>query len=81
MSDAIATIRAPWTDAQVMALNTYQADNRFHEFTCPNDHAFWRSGPADTTRRTLLATTDGWLCLTCGYRQDWAHAFMAEPLP
>ena len=28
--------------------------------------------------RLLTATTDGWRCATCSYRQDWAWAWMAD---
>lgn len=62
-------IRAPWTDKQVEALNQWQKGGLFHEFTCPNSHS---------EDRTLKATRDGWVCLYCGYRQDWAHDFMVE---
>ena len=24
----------------------------------------------------LLATSQGWVCPVCGYKQDWAHDFM-----
>jgi hypothetical protein len=24
----------------------------------------------------LMATSDGWVCPFCDYRQDWAHDFM-----
>jgi len=27
----------------------------------------------------LIATVEGWVCPHCDYRQDWAHALMAEP--
>jgi hypothetical protein len=26
----------------------------------------------------LVATTEGWLCPCCGYKQNWAHDFMAD---
>lgn len=71
-------IRAPFTPAQVTALNAYQQAGRMHPFTCGGDHA--PGSPA------LVAYTDGWRCPQpygehCNYRQDWAHAFMAEPPP
>lgn len=37
----------------------------------------WKSGG----QHALVATADGWVCETCDYTQDWAHAFMAEPPP
>jgi len=70
-----APIRAPWTNEQVFALNRYQRDGWMHPFNCPNEH------PGD--HRKLTATDQGWRCPEpgCDYRQDWAHAFMAEPAP
>lgn len=71
MSDKIT---APFTPAQVDALNRYQRLGDVHEFTCPNDH-----NGAD---RTLVATAMGWFCPHCFYTQVWAHAAMAgEPPP
>ena len=62
MSDRI---HAPFTAAQVEALNRFQQEGTFHPFTCFNHH-------------TLVATADGWRCPECpSYRQGWAHAFMA----
>lgn len=60
---------APWTDAQVRALNRWQKDGRFHEFTCAQEHL---------GERTLVANNAGWRCPTCGYTQDWAHDFMCQ---
>lgn len=66
MSDQI---RAPFTDDQVAALNAFQDSGVFHPFTCGN------------CRTDLIATKDGWKCPDhdCDYKQDWAHAFMADP--
>jgi hypothetical protein len=66
-------IRAPWTPEQVAALNRFQAEGGLHPFTCGNDHA--------TGALHLVAHEDGWHCWLpdCDYRQDWAHAFMADP--
>jgi hypothetical protein len=57
-------IVAPWTEEQVAALNRYQARGDFHEYACGTSS---RHAP-------LVATTDGWVCRDCDYRQDWAHA-------
>jgi hypothetical protein len=66
-------IRAPWTPEQVAALNRFQAEGGMHPFTCGKDHA--------TDALHLVAHEDGWHCWLpdCDYRQDWAHAFMADP--
>jgi hypothetical protein len=70
-------IEAPWTDEQIANLNASQQSGRFHSFTCGlrDQH---RGNPG-----VLVATMDGWSCPAsgCDYRQDWAHAFMAAPLP
>lgn len=66
MSDIIT---APWTTEQVDALNRFQRSGMFHPFTCGAGHG----GHVE-----LFATVDGWVCPHCAYRQDWAHAFMAE---
>lgn len=63
-------IKAPWTPEQVAALNAYQALGFVHEFTCLEDH-----GPDS---RVLVAATDGWICPSCDYTQDWAHDAMAD---
>jgi hypothetical protein len=56
--------KAPWTDAQVKALNDFQHCGYMHPFTCGNDS------------ETLIATNTGWECPKCNYKQDWAHDFM-----
>ena len=68
---APAKVRVPWSDAQVEALNGWQAAGRFHPFTCPGDK------PECDGRRELVATAEGWVCRCGEYRQDWAHGFMA----
>lgn len=67
----------PFTDDEVESLNGYQKARVFHPFTCGNrgdeKHARINS-PEDV----LVATSDGWVCPYCDYRQDWAHAWMAD---
>lgn len=60
-------ITPPWDSRQVAALNAFQDRGDFHPFTCANGCG------------NLVATATGWLCRRCGYRQDWAWAFMADP--
>lgn len=62
-------VDAPWSIEQTNNLNRFQKSGLWHEFTCARDH----SG-----ERRLIAQTDGWRCPVCGYRQTWAHPFMAE---
>lgn len=66
-------IRAPWTPEQVAALNAFQQHGGMHPFTCGNER--------HDVHYVLIARADGWHCSQppCDYRQDWAHAFMAEP--
>ena len=56
-----AKIVAPWTPAEVDALNAYQQSGRFHPYTC-------RECPA-----SLTATPDGWVCMdpTCESHTKW----------
>lgn len=66
---------APWTDDQVRNLNRHQQAGMIHPFTCGrrDEH---RENPG-----VLVAEPDGWRCPApgCGYRQTWAHPFMAAP--
>jgi len=67
---------APWTNAQVAALNRFQRYAFVHPFTClaithPGDKM------ADKDR-VLVATNAGWVCPSCDYTQNWAHAVMVE---
>jgi hypothetical protein len=77
-------IYAPFTAEQVTTLNHYQHSGHFHPFTCGRCRdklgtGAWPhqpyQGPHDD--RLLVATLNGWICPTCDYTQDWAHAFMA----
>lgn len=65
-------VTAPFTPAQVEALNAWQAAGYVHPFTCGND--------THDSHVNLVATEAGWVCpdADCAYTQDWAHAFMAS---
>lgn len=67
-------ITAPWTSHQVNSLNRFQHEANMHPFTCGALHASGQSP-------VLEATQAGWICPdpVCKYKQDWAHAFMADP--
>jgi len=71
-ADDPTKIVAPWTPDTVDALNAFQAWGVMHPFTCG----------IDSTHGTgkLHATEQGWKCTDseCDYRQNWAHAFMAD---
>jgi len=68
-------VAAPWSDEQLENLNRYQTAGLFHPYTCGrrDEH------PDDPG--VLVAERDGWRCPAdgCGYRQTWAHPFMAAP--
>lgn len=68
-------IKAPFTPEQVAALQNYQDADHFHPFTCGNRE----NHPPELYR--LTPTVRGWICQFCDYTQDWAHDFMAQPLP
>ena len=62
---------APWAPEEVAALNAWQADGRFHPYTCGDCGA------------ALVATEAGWSCPTegCTYAQAWAHRFSTKTPP
>ena len=82
-------IDAPFTDAQVRALNQFQFSEVMHPFTCPEQgkplKAMLDYGREVEEREhgevVLIATAEGWKCPMrgCGYTQGWAHKFMAQP--
>jgi hypothetical protein len=75
MSNARRFVKAPFTEEQVASLQAFQGAEEFHPFTCScticTDHS---SGPV------LVATKAGFRCpqARCSYKQDWAHAWMAD---
>jgi hypothetical protein len=68
-------IYAPWDLDTVHALNDFQAQGKFHPFTCgaeaTGDH------PSGVS---LVAALGGWHCPRddCDYTQGWAWTFMAR---
>lgn len=68
-----ARVETPWTESQVTALNLYQSAGFMHPYTCGTKE---KHGPG--AEENLLATPSGWICLSCDYRQYWAHAFSAD---
>ncbi|MCL4525558.1 MAG: hypothetical protein M1492_03490 [Gammaproteobacteria bacterium] len=71
-------IEAPWTAEQVETLNRLQRGEIFgHPYTCPNRTIMPHHNSGHDTG-CLLATKDGWVCLDCGYTQDWAYALSLE---
>jgi hypothetical protein len=56
---------APWTPAQIAALERRQRAQHLHPYTC-----------AEHSNVPLVPAGQGWVCAVagCAYRQDWAHA-------
>lgn len=74
------SVKLPWNDEQVRALNELQDGLRYgHPYTCPNrgDGQHRHNG---NDLGCLEATPAGWICRDCGYAQVWAHA-MSMDLP
>lgn len=72
-------VKAPWTPAQVEALNKFQQERWMHPFTCGSGN---RTDEKHTDGEGILvATENGWICPFCDYTQDWAHPFMFIPCP
>ena len=79
-------IDAPFTDAQVRALNQFQFSEVMHPVTCPHQGKALTQVAEGEDRDVhsevvLVATIDGWQCPVrgCDYTQGWAHKFMAQP--
>lgn len=71
-----------WTSEQVENLNNYQRYGRVHPFTCRNrDRSTHPEQPEFGDFGVLRATTQGWVCDSCQYTQNWAHDWMMKPLP
>jgi hypothetical protein len=61
--------QAPWTDDQVLSLNTYQECSRYHPLTYSNGDE----------KVNLIATNEGWVACQGGpVVQAWAHRWMAD---
>ena len=69
-----------FTEAEVESLNAFQKSGVFHCFTCGNNRmdevhsAYQKEHGCDYGQ--LIATTQGWICPCCEYRQGWAHDWM-----
>jgi hypothetical protein len=64
----------PWSDKDIAALKRWQQAETVHPFTCIEAHQ-------SELQRILVPTKDGWICPTCSYTQNWAHAFMLHEPP
>lgn len=72
-------MKTSWTQEQVDALNQRQREGKFHPYTCGTvdcgeyvTASNWRGQEHSVFFRSeLTATQKGWVCLKCGYTQDW----------
>lgn len=78
----MSLIHAPWTIEQVEALTRWQNCEWLHPFTCGKRdlpaHKVYAEKHGQMDHGILIATTQGWVCPVCDYRQDWAHDFMMD---
>ena len=73
----MSVVTPPWTQEQADALNAFQRRGEFHPFTCGSGR---RTDPCHADGEgVLFATTLGWVCPFCPYRQGWAHSLMMQP--
>lgn len=69
--------KVPWTQEFVEKLNEHQNNLYVHPYTCGNRHTkghreyFLKHNLRDVG--VLTPTSNGLVCLVCGYIQDWAH--------
>ncbi|MFA7335472.1 MAG: hypothetical protein WC028_01705 [Candidatus Obscuribacterales bacterium] len=55
---------APWTESEVVLLNTYQVSNTFLPFVCNSEHH-------------LIAKIEGFVCPECiGFKVPWAYSWI-----
>ena len=62
-----------FTEEEVKSLNDYQKAGVFHPFTCGGNRCDEKHLDGEGL---LVATTEGWICPFCDYKQDWAHPWM-----
>lgn len=69
-------IKAPWTEEQVKALNSFQKTPWLHPFTCGSGN---RTDEKHLDGEGLLVAKEtGWECPYCEYKQDWAYEVMTK---
>ena len=67
----MAQLTAPFTPQLVAELNEYQRQAEIlghHPYTCVTHSDL-----------SLIATTEGWICLQCDYKQTWAWSGARSP--
>ena len=63
-------MKAPFTNYQIDLLNSYQNDNKYHPFTCPDDGCNKRKR---LDNGKLLVSKEGLICPCGKYKQDYAN--------
>lgn len=81
-------IEAPFTDEQVLNINMFQNDGRFHPFTCCSPEEITECTRAGRmvdgeyvqgiSQGLLVAYNDGMLCPCGEYKQTWVYQSMAD---
>ena len=61
---------APWTEEQVINLRKWQDSDFVHPYTCVCD-----------SNNILKPEKDGFVCLVCGYLQNWCYQDMLDGPP
>lgn len=57
---------APWSESEVVLLNTYQVSNTFLPFVCNSEHH-------------LVAAPEGFICPECiGFKVSWVYSWMLQ---
>lgn len=67
--------RAPWTQDEADNLNEWQKMGLINQTLCGDRarHPEYKGLP--------VATRKGWICPSCGWKQEWAHDFMLARRP
>lgn len=76
---------APWTEAEVTALERWQRSGFVHPYTCRKCRGrlsveravkveLGIAPSVDHDECRLVPTIDGWTCQTCDYTQNWCWA-------
>lgn len=69
---------APWSGEEVDSLNGFQRSGAMHPLTCPSRGDGQHVARPEVDLGTLTATSVGWICPDCDYRQNRAHEFMVN---
>ena len=80
--EELATRDVQWLKDQVSAIgNPHYRPDELETWQLLNIMVCQMIPYSEENEGILIAQEDGWICPCGEYRQDWAHAFMTEPLP